>query len=925
MSDGLAIRLLGPVTGSLGGTSIDLGAARQRAVIAMLASPPGRVVTMGRLVEGLWGEGAPPSAEQSVYTYVAGLRRALEPGRRPGQRSNLLVGEAGGYRLLLDPGQVDSCVFAEMVETAADGEGALRELDRALALWRGVALSGLTGPFAETERARLDELFLTACETRAELLVRLGRAREAVAPLRELTGRHPLRERLHELLMLALHGDGRQAEALQSFEDARRILDDELGALPGEGLRAAHKRVLSGGAVAPEPGRPAVPRQLPRDLIGFVGRSRETVRLRSLLAPEDGPPHPFVVISGPPGLGKSALAVHVAHRVAERFPDGQLALGLRGGTPNVPPLSAHEIAGRLLRGIGVPNEDVPVDLDEAAAMWRSRLHDRRLLVLLDNAAGLAQVRPFLGTPLGVSALVTSRESFSAGDDCVQLRLPPLEASDASAMLTTLAGAERVTADAGQTEALVGLCDGLPLALRIAGARLADHPEWSVGALAARLIDERGRLRELTAGDLAVRSSLAGSHRGLEAGSRPLDRLAARTLAALGLLHVPDVTAEVTAMLLDTPAEEAERALNRLVDASLLERAEGGRYQLHDLVRLFAGELRPADWKGPLTRALAYLTASARAASVTIDPHRVQLVPHVDGPARETADAGEALAWLRKEQQVLNAAAVQALNSPDDDIAGLGVTLTFALIWHQQREQAGQEMIELSTLALGVCERLGDETRAIVAHDHLANGLRLTGRPEQAVPHLERALELAAGAGDSFGELRALGNLANLCLLRQRFEPALGYAERQLAVAREIGSQVGIRFALVMIGKSHLGLGRAGEAYDPLLQALDRALEAGDDTQEAHSRLALGEVLLALDDPEGALEHLRAALSLLEAKGNRFLVDTLIHLSRAARALGRLDEALSAADRAVYLTKTFGYTLWEGTAEKEQAAVRAALR
>ncbi|YCK40703.1 BTAD domain-containing putative transcriptional regulator [Actinomadura sp. ATCC 39365] len=930
MIDGIGIRLLGPVTGVLGGAEIDLGPARQRAVIAMLASPPNRVVTMGQLVEGLWGEGPPPSAEQSLYTYVAGLRRALDPGRRPGQRSTVLIGEAGGYRLLVDPARVDSCVFAELVEAAGahgpEGDGdALRLLDRALALWHGVALSGLTGPFAETERNRLDELFLTASEARAEILVRLGRARETVAPLRELAGRHPLRERLHELLVLALHGDGRQAEALQAFEDARRILDEELGVLPGEGLSAAHKQVLSGGADEVEPARPVVPRQLPRDLIGFVGRSEEAAWLRSLLAPENGPPHPFVVISGPPGVGKSALAVHVAHRVEERFADGQLAVGLRGGTPGVSPLPPHEIAGRLLRGIGVSNRDIPADLDEAAAMWRSRLHGRRLLVFLDNAAGLAQIRPFLGTPLGVTVLVTSRESFSAGDDCVQLRLRRLSSSDAAAMLTRLAGAQRVGADAEHTATLVSLCEGLPLALRIAGARLADHPEWSVGALADRLIDERGRLHELAAGDLAVRSSLVGSHHGLATGSRPLDRLAARTLPLVGLLHVPDMTADLMAMLLGTSTDEAERALHRLADAHLLDPADGGRYQVHDLVRLFAGELRPADSKGPLTRALAYLAASARSASVTVDPHRVQLARHVEGPARRFADAVQARDWLEEERQVLNAAAVQALKSPDDDLAELGVTLTFALIWQQQREHAGQEMVDLNTLALGVCERLGDERAALAAHDQIANGLRLTGRLEQAGPHLEAALEIAVRIGDSFGELRALGNLANLCISRQRFEPALAYAERQLAVARKAGVQVGIRFALLMTGRGQLGLGRPQEAYEPLREALDLAVEAGDETQQAQARLVLGEVLIELGEPELALEHLRATLSVLVSMGHRFKVDTLISMSRASRDLGRLDDAGSYADQALRLTKEFGYVLWEKRAEKEQAAVRAATR
>ncbi|GGS88125.1 BTAD domain-containing putative transcriptional regulator [Nonomuraea spiralis] len=930
MIDGIGIRLLGPVTGVLGDAEIDLGAARQRAVIAMLASPPGRVVTKGRLVEGLWGDDAPASAEQSVYTYVAGLRRALEPGREPGRRSTVLVGEAGGYRLLLAPRQVDSCLFTELVEEArlldpGRGDDALRVLEQALSLWRGVALSGLAGPFAEAERSRLEQLFLGATEARAETLLRLGRQREAITTLQDLVGRHPLRERLHELLVLALHGADRQAEALLAYERARRTLDEELGVLPGEGLRAAHRVVLSGGAEEPPSATTSVPRQLPRDLIGFVGRSEEVARLRSLLAPQAGQPHPVVAISGPPGVGKSALAVHVGHAVEDRFPDGQLAIALRGGTPGVAPLPAHEIAGRLLRGIGTSDEDIPVDVDEAAAMWRSRLHGRRLLVLLDDAAGLAQIRPFLGTPLGVSVLVTSRESFTAGDDCVQLRLRPLSGPESAAMLSKLAGDERVAADAGHTAALVGLCDGLPLALRIAGARLADHPEWSVGTLAGRLTDERGRLRELAAGDLAVRSSLSGSHSGLAASPRPLDRMAAGTLPLLGLLNVPDVTPETAAMLLGTGAEEAARALDRLADAHLIDRPRPGRYQLHDLVRLFAGELRPEDWKRPLARTLAYLAASTRLSSVIIDPHRVQLAQDVDGPRHEFSDAEEAQSWLLEETHVLSAAAVQALNSADDEIAELGVRLTFALKWHQQRARATQELIELNTLVLRVCARLGDEKAALISHDNIANGMRLTGRTEEAVVHLEAELELATRLGDDFGELRALGNLANAYVTGLRFEEALPYAERQLAVARAAGSQVGVRFALLILGMAHHGTARAVEASRALMEGLVMAQEAGDITHEGLFRLSLGEVLIELDDAERTLEHIHAATDILNSGGYRFQVRGLVSLSKASRVLGKLDDALDYVTQALDLIRRHGFTTWEQQAEAELAAVRAAMR
>ncbi|MFF0861531.1 BTAD domain-containing putative transcriptional regulator [Nonomuraea sp. NPDC003560] len=932
MSDSLSIGLLGPVTGARDGVAFDLGPARQQAVLVMLVSPPGRVVTMDQLVEGLWGEKPPASAGQSVYTYVAGLRRTLEPGRRPGERSRLLISKAGGYQLLVEPHKVDAFAFSELVNAAlrARGTGALEEalrlFDEGLGLWRGVALSGVTGPFAETERAVLDELRLVAFEGRSELLLQQGRAGEAIATLRELAARHPLRERLHELLILALSRSGRQAEALRAYEDVRVSLAEELGIDPGQGLREAHRVVLAGDRASVRVAAETVPRQLPRELIGFVGRAQETVRLAALLAPRDDvPPHPLVVISGPPGVGKSALAVRVAHAVRDRFPDGQLYVSLRGSTPNVPRLSAHGLAGRLLRGIGTPREDVPAELDEAAAMWRSRLHGRNLLVVLDDASGLDQIRPFLSTPLGVSVLVTSRESLNVGDDCVQLRLGRLSEAEATTMLSKLAGDGRVGADPAGTSTLVRLCDGLPLALRIAGARLADHPEWTVGTLGRRLADQRRRLHELAAGDLAVRSSLAASYDGLIGGSRPVDRLAAGALPLLGRLHVPDMTADVAAVLLDRTPDEARRALDRLAEANLIERTGDGRHQLHDLVRLFAGDLPVRDPEKPLLRVLGYFAASARQANVVIDPHRVQLGRPVDeATSRAFATPEEALAWLRAEEHVLNAVAVQALSSPDDGIAELGVRLTFALLWHQQRSHEGHDMLTLNTMALRVCERLGDDAGAQIAHGHIANGLRLTGRPEEGIPHLEAELAIARRLGDGFGQMRVLGNLSNAYVARQRYEEALPHAEQQLAVARQIGSEVGVRFACLMLGTARQGMGHHAQARAPLERALAAARQSGDTTHEGHAHVVLSQVMLDLGDPELSLEHMSEGMKLLGGTGYRFMVECLITMSRACRMLGRLDEALSHATEAVANAESGGNALWERRADAELAAVRAAM-
>ncbi|MER6001522.1 BTAD domain-containing putative transcriptional regulator [Nonomuraea angiospora] len=943
MSDGIFIHLLGAVTATRGSQSIDLGPARQRAVLAILASSAARPVPLDRLVADIWGEDAPRNAEQSVYTYIAGLRRAFEPDRGYREPSRMLAGSPAGYVLSLPPAQVDASLFAEQVGEALrarrDGDDlrALHLLDQAIAMWHGTALSGLSGPFAEAERARLDDLRLAAQEQRAVSLLRLGQHHEIVDELRDLTRRHPLRERLRELLMTALLRADRRAEALEVYEQGRARLAEELGLSPGEGLRRCHEMVLRADAIASSaaprtlvgtpgsgsapPGAQA-PHQLPRSLAEFVGRVPEIVRLKERLAPkDDSPPLPLSIVSGPPGVGKSALAAHVANLVGERFPDGQLYVNCRGATPDLPALTALDVLGRFLRGLGVPSHAVPADLDEAAAMWRSRLHDRQVLVLLDDAADLVQIRPLLAVPVGSALLVTSRESMTWGEDAYQLELGRLSEAEAAAMLAKLAGVGRVAADAEETARLVRLCEGLPLALRIAGARLAGRPDWSVSALTARLSDERQRLHELAVGDLAVRSSLAASHAALERGTRPVDRPAARALALLGRLHVPEVTAEVACALLVVPKPEAESALERLVDAHLVERAGRERYQLHDLVRLFAGELRPAGAREALIRVLSYYAASTRLASQVSDPHRTQQAWPVEATPHALATPEEARTWLYEEEGVLFAAAVQALNSADDAIARLGINLAFGLFRHQERAYHTSEAYQLNTLALRVSERLGDEASAALAHGHIAWTLRLTARIDEAVAHLQAELTIARRLGDTFREMCTLGNLASAFDSGQRYEEALPWAECQLTLARRIGAGVGARYALMIKGYAFSGMGDPEKALEPLHEALADATNTGDASHEAQIRTALGEAHLDMDDPRQALSHLLTGHDLIMENGYRIgLVRCLIAMSRAYRTLGELDRALACVTEAIAAGGGLGHPRWEQRLREEQSAV-----
>ncbi|HLU74863.1 MAG TPA: BTAD domain-containing putative transcriptional regulator [Nonomuraea sp.] len=926
MAEGVTVRLLGPVTAVRGGMEIGLGSPRRQALAAILAASPGQVVPISRIIDGIWGDDPPRTAEQSVYTYVAGLRNALEPSRGRREPSKVLTGTAGGYRLRVS--EVDAIVFTERLDRArraimrGDHAAALPDLEEALALWRGEPLPGVPGPFAEGERARLGEARIAAHECRAEALLGLDRPQDALTPLRALTHHHPLRERPRELLMQALLGCGRRAEALVVYEESRRVLREELGVEPSEALRRSHRTALQSGD--PGDGRFPLPRQLPRDLDGFVGRTKEIIRLKGLLAPwDDAEPNPLVVISGPPGVGKSALAVRIANLVKDRYPDGQLYVNLRGATVGLPGLAPLEVLGRFLRAFGVDGDAIPADVDEAAALWRSTLAGRRALILLDDAAGLGQILPLLPAPRGTAIVVTSRETLAAGDDCVQLHLPRLSLSESVTVLAKLAGAERMAAHPEETAGLVRLCDGLPLALRIAGARLADRPNWSVAALTGRLRDERRRLHELASGELAVRASLAASWSALTGSAGPVDRTAARTLSLLGLLHLHDVTAEVAAALLGAPADEAERALERLADAHLLEPlADPGRYQLHDLVRLFAAEMAPDDAAGPLARALSYFIASARLAVTTMDPHRVQ----AEGP--EVTSSGphpvrgpdEAIAWLAREETNLVAAAGQAMASPDAGLARLGVALCYSLFWYQQYAHEPVPLIKLNRKALEVCERLGDRLGVYHAHGHLACGLAFQGSAESRT-HLEAQLVLAKELGDRFSEQRTLGNLANFLVERGRPEQALGFAGRQLALARRIGAEVGVRYALMMTGRAWQKLGRLAEAREHLDKALAAALRIGDTGQEMSMRMILGEVCLDEGDPAAAADHLGRALAVCRTHGNRFgELQCLVHLSRAHRSLGDPGASLPYVAEAVPLAGELGNAEWRGEAEKEQRIV-----
>lgn len=938
---GLRLRVLGPVTGWLEDREVNLGPPLQRAALCVLAAQPGLVVPKDRLIGALWGGGAPKTAEQSVYTYVAGLRRLLEPERGRRGPFSRLTQSARGYGLARDACRTDAEDFERHLSQARrhqaedDLPAWLRELDAALELWAGPALGGLPGPFCEAERVRLEGLRLTAREDHADALLRLGRHQEALEALTVLAAEEPLRERPRELLMLALYRCGRQAEALEVFHDARSVLAERLGVDPGESLRRTHELILRAdpalGAVAtrpavPSPEEAARPRQLPREPRIFVGRAEALVRLRALLAPRDGgAPQAVVAVTGTAGAGKSTLAVRAAHAVSDHYPDGQLYVNLLGATPGVGRLGPLDLLGRLLRGLGVRAEAVPSDPDEAATLLRDRLTGRRTLIVLDDAAGPEQVRPLLGLPTGNALLVTSRESFAVVDDCVAIRVGTMPHAEAVTMIAKLVGAQRVAADPAAATELAALCGRLPLALRLAAARLAEDPYVRLADLNARLRDERRALHELESGDVAVRASLQLSHDLLAGSPHEGDRTAAAALCHLGVLRVPDATPEIVGALLDVPRDAAGRAVARLVRAHLAESGDHGRFRLHDLVRLFAIELAerhltPRARDEALDRVLGLYGSTVRLAMRLLDPHRVH-PPH-EFTEREPfplADGDSASAWLEREGANIVATAIQGMGSPNPSLARSGAHLGFSYKWPLEYMGYRDDLVTLSRQALATGERLADAELSALAHGYLGLGLYQVGRSEEALAHQRAEVDLRRRTGDPFSRMRALGNLAIMLNSLERNEEALSSAREELRIAREIGAAVGERHALTCVGTAQLGLGDVAAARASYAEMAALARQAGDTLHHADALMGIAEVHLMRGDPwSGAMVYEKALALMRESRYRGMEPRCLGRLGHAERLKGRPGKARAYLRETLEVAQESGAGYWVGFAEEELA-------
>ncbi|RAY11006.1 AfsR family transcriptional regulator [Actinomadura craniellae] len=821
----LRFAVLGPVRAWRGTTELELGAPQQQAMLAALLLRRNRTASAGDLVDALWGEEPPARATGTLRTYASRLRRALEADR---SRPEILVSAGDGYALRVPANALDSAVFEEHVAAAAraraggDPAAAVDLLRAADGMWAGTPLAGLPGPYAEAQRIRLGERRLAALRTRLETELELGRHTTVVEELTALVDEHPLHEPLRRLLMLALYRGGRRAEALGVFSAAERVLGEELGVGPDPELADLHRRILRGdpGLAAPArpagpPGLPAPPpappAQLPSDVPDFTGRAEIAARLRADLAAGPGEGSQAtrtVLLSGIGGVGKSALAVHVAHAVRDHFPDGQLYTDLRGAGDD--PADPAEVLAGFLRALGVAETTIPAGRQERAALFRSRLAGRRVLVLLDDARDAAQVRPLLpGTP-SCAVLVTGRARTTGLALSRQVDLDALAPGEAVALLARIAGADRVAAEPDAAGQVAAACGFLPLAVRIAAARLAARPAWRLARFAERLARERNRLAELRAGDLAVTASFRLGY----------DQLApdlARAFRLLALPEGPGISLPAAAALLDLPADDAGILVESLVDLGLLESSQPDRYRYHDLLRLFARTLAeeedgPAGRRAALDRLVHHHLVAATALYQLLRPSRLfPAVPAAPWRTPPFSDLDGAVAWAVHEHASVLAVARQAINDPDGPLEAV-TELVLVMVQLIDLGMGVSELHELADATVLAAHRAGHAHGEARARYTLFWTLWELRREEEARAELHRVTALSTATGQWKALAPAFIIRAVTSVHRDRAGEASGRCDEATAMVAALGVRASVAFlsSLVLMA-SHTEPGRIRHA------------------------------------------------------------------------------------------------------------------
>ncbi|WP_213451444.1 AfsR/SARP family transcriptional regulator [Rhizomonospora bruguierae] len=945
-------RLLGPVqaTGVTG--PVGLGGPRAQAILAALLLDANRVVSVEQLVDASWGEHPPASARVQAQNRVSGLRRVL----RAAQPDRDLIETAGsGYAIRIEPDQLDVHRFESGVARSdallAQGcvADASRELAEALAVWRGPALDGLDTPALRAAAQRLEEGRLRALEKRIQLDLDLGRHEELIGELSGLVADHPLRERVRALLMLALYRSGRRADALRAFRDYRQWLAQEQGLDPGGELRALEASILRAdpalSPAGPEEPAPAPvvrrPSQLPAGVADFIGRSDDLAALNALVAAGlggRGAGTVIMTISGTAGVGKTALAVHWAHRVADHFPDGQLFVNLHGYSADRAGVQMRpmEALAQFLRALGVDPKRIPDDLDEAAAMYRSLLADKRMLVVLDNARSAEQVRPLLPGGPGCLVVVTSRDrlaGLAAREGARRISLDVLTRHDATTLLHGIIGADRAAAEPRATAELADLCGHLPLALRVVAANVADDPGRAIGDH-VRDLREGNRLARLAIdGDeqSAVYSAFAQSYLALPEPARRLFRL-------LGAVPGRDFTADAAAALAAVPDGDAARLLDKLAAAHLVHQHVPGRYTFHDLLRLYARdrlvtEEEPAERRAAATRLYDWYLALVNGAARRLYPHILRLPGTSSGPALDFDGPEQALERLDAERSTVVGAILEtAINGPypvswllNDALRGY-----FRRRWHTVEwmiaapaalaaaEAAGDLHAQTcAQLSLGAAQHcLGKTAAAAGNYSHALRLSRRVGWPEgeatalgnlgivhtdtgalkEATRHLTQALTIHDRLGKRGNQALTLNDLGFLLMSQGRLGEAREHAARALALHRQNGNQYGEASALYIYGQAQRLIGELDEAADHMRRALAAYRRVGSEDGAAYALSGLAAVLLDRGRPAESLERARAALSGNPTRSEFIGTFALSAIGAAQLALGDHAAARESYDR-----------------------------